>query len=286
MPTDARICGLMLAYFKSDMTLKCLQTLEHQGIERLILVDNSADTEENQRTLALTQYFPQGWLNVVIAPHNLGFAKGMNLAWEQARQSGEWDYFLILNNDLQAEPMLVNSLLQHLQQHPETGMVTATTRTPHGLQGKNYYHRWTGLLFQRQVMGSFLFLGGHCLMLRAQAVGETLFNARYFMYGEDIELNWQLTRQGWRLDVLPDVLLRHDSNSSSANGSLFYEYHINRWHILIVQALGANSLERLAMYALRLPLLGFRAVLRSWRFHSLTPLKALLLAYRPGTEQP
>jgi hypothetical protein len=34
MSTESRICGLMLAYFKADMTPKCLQTLDDQGIEK------------------------------------------------------------------------------------------------------------------------------------------------------------------------------------------------------------------------------------------------------------
>lgn len=275
MPTDVRVCGLMLAYFHAEMTLHCLKTLQHQGIETLILVDNSADTAEHQRTRALAQHFPAGWLQVMIAPENLGFAKGMNLAWQHAQTLGEWDYALILNNDMEVKPTLVEHLCQHMMANPQTGMVTATTETPHGLQGKNYYHRWTGLLSQRPVTGSFLFLGGHCLLIRVSAIGKELFDIRYFMYGEDIVLNWRLAQQGWNLTVLPEVLIKHNSGSSSGNGSFFYEYHINRWHLLIIQTLGKNIIERAIMYSLRIPLLFIRAVLRSWRFRKMTPLKAL-----------
>lgn len=274
---EKRTCGLMLAYFQSEMTLHCLKTLEHQGIEALILVDNSADAVEHQRTLALAQHFPAGWLQVIIAPENLGFAKGMNLAWQHAQTFGEWDYALILNNDMEVKPTLVEHLCQHMISHPQTGIVTATTETPHGLQGANYYHRWTGLLFQRPVMGSFLFLGGHCLLIRVSAIGKELFDTCYFMYGEDIVLNWRLAQQGWNLTVLPEVLIKHNSGSSSGNGSFFYEYHINRWHLLIIQTLGKNIIERTIMYSLRIPLLFIRAVLRSWRFRCFVPLKALLL---------
>lgn len=278
MSTKERICGLMLAYFKADMTYQCLQTLVGQNIECLILVDNSADTAENQRTLALEKKFPAGWLKVIVSPENIGFGKGMNMALEQARLLGEWDYFLILNNDIEAKPTLVQSLHKYIQEHPETGMVSATTETAYGLQAEHYYHRWAGLLSKKHIIGSFLCLGGHCLLIRAEAVTKELFNPRYFMYGEDIELNWKLTQQGWKLGILPDILLRHETSSSTENGSYFYEYHINRWHLLIIRGLAKNPLEQFLMYVLRVPLLLLRAILRSWRFRRLTPLKALLLA--------
>lgn len=278
MSNKPRICALMLAYFKSGMTKRCLETLMNQGIDKLILVDNSADIEENQRTTSLMDSFSKDWLTVIIAPENLGFARGMNLALEYACQLGKWDYILILNNDIEAEPNLIESLSNHISQHPETAMVTATTKTLHELQGENYYHRWTGLLFKRPIVGSFLFLGGHCLLIRATAISDKLFNTRYFMYGEDIELNWRLIKQGWKLDILPDILLTHQCSGSSSNGSFFYEYHINRWHLLIVQALANNFLELVTMYALRLPILVLRALFRSWRFRCITPLKALGLA--------
>jgi GT2 family glycosyltransferase len=260
------------------MTLQCLKTLEHQGIATIVLVDNSADANEHQQTLELAKFFTKGWLKIIIAPENLGFAKGMNLAWQHAQTLGQWDYALILNNDMEVEPTLVKHLCQHMQTHPRTGMVTATTNTPHGLQGKNYYHRWTGLLFKKPVLGSFLFLGGHCLLVRATAIINELFDTTYFMYGEDIVLNWQLAQQGWTLTVLPEILINHTSGSSSKNGSFFYEYHINRWHLLIIQTLGKNAIERFIMYSLRTPILFTRAILRSWRFRKLTPLKALGLS--------
>lgn len=276
MPTNPRICGLMLAYFKAEMTLKCLHTLEGQGIETFFLVDNSSDPEENKRTLALATHFPEGWLNVIISKENIGFGKGMNLAHDHAKQLGKWDHFLIINNDIEAKPTLVATLCQYMQQHPEIGMLSAATETAYGIQTEQYYHRWTGLLFRKHVRGSFLCLGGHCLLVRAEAIEKGLYNPRYFMYGEDIELNWKLAQQGWELTVLPEILLRHEASSSSKNGSYFYEYHINRWHLQIVHSLSHNRYERFVMYTMRIPLLLARALLRSVRSRSFVPLKALL----------
>lgn len=271
-----RICGLMLAYFKAEMTEQCLQTLVDQGIERIILVDNSADAIENQRTLALAARFPAGWLNVIISPQNLGFAKGMNLALQHAHECGTWDYFLVLNNDIKAQPQLVQQLTEYMQRHQATTLLGVKADTGNGIQGGLYYQRLTGLMFRKPTIGSFQVIPGYCLMLRANSITNILFNPHFFMYGEDVELSWRLQNQGSH--ILDKALLIHTPSQSSQEGSLFYEYHINRGHWLLVEKLGSNALERALMYTLRLPLLTVRAGLRSWRFRCFTPLKALLIS--------
>ena len=278
MPTDIRICGLMLAYFHVEMTLRCLKTLENQGIETLILVDNSADLAEHQRTLALAQHFPPDWLQVVIAPENLGFGRGMNLAWQRAQMLGQWDYALILNNDIVAQSALVKTLCKHMAQSPRTALLGVAAETGTGVQSSLHYQRWTGLMFPTAVVGSFQVAAGYCLLLRPQALQGTLFDSRYFMYGEDVELSWRLREQGWNVEILAQPLLQHIPAQSSREGSLFYEYHINRGHWLAAQQLTHKVWERWTMTALRLPLLTLRALLRSWRFRRLTPLKAFVMA--------
>lgn len=278
MPSSPRICGLMLAYFKADMTLKCLRTLAGQGIETIMLVDNSHCPEEHQRTLQLVQHFPKGWLKVVIAEDNLGFAKGMNLALDHARQLGEWDYFLLLNNDITAKPDLVSQLVEYMQQQANIMLLGVHADAGDHLQGELYYQRLTGLMFTKPTLGSFPVVPGYCVLIQPTAISDHLFDPCYFMYGEDVELSWRMLQQGKKIAILPKPLLAHKSAQSSGEASLFYEYHINRGHWLIVQALGHNHVERIIMYTLRLLLLSARAVLRSWRFRSMTPLKALLMS--------
>ena len=268
-----RICGLMLAYFKAEMTEQCLQTLVDQGIERIILVDNSADAIENQRTLALAARFPAGWLNVITSPQNLGFAKGMNLALQHAHECGTWDYFLVLNNDIKAQPQLVQQLTEYMQQHQATTLLGVKADTGNGIQGGLYYQRLTGLMFRKPTIGSFQVIPGYCLMLRANSTPNILFDPHFFMYGEDVELSWRLKGQG--IHILDESLLTHTASQSSQEGSLFYEYHINRGHWLLVKKLSGNVYEYYFMYMLRLFILTLRAITRCYRKKTIMPLRAL-----------
>lgn len=285
MPTNVRVCGLMLAYFHAEMTLRCLKTLEHQGIETLTLVDNSADTAEHQRTRALAQHFPAGWLQVIIAPENLGFAKGMNLAWQHAQTLGKWDYALILNNDIIAQPQLLETLHTHMTQHPRTALLGVAADTGTAIQSGLHYQRWTGLMFSTAVTGSFQVASGYCLLLRPQAIQGELFDPRYFMYGEDVELSWRLREQGWNVEVLAEPLLTHTPSQSSHEGSLFYEYHVSRGHWLLVKNLSRNRTGCLLMYTLRIPLIVSRAILRSLRLRNINSIRILLMPFRFSKSQ-
>lgn len=280
MLTNNRVCGLMLAYFHAEMTLRCLKTLEHQGIKTLILVDNSADATEQQRTCALAQHFPEGWLQVIIAPENLGFAKGMNWAWQHAQTLEQWDYALILNNDITAQPQLLETLHTHMAQHPRTALLGVAADTGTAIQSGLHYQRWTGLMFPTAVTGSFQVATGYCLLLRPQAIQGELFDPRYFMYGEDVELSWRLREQGWNVEILAQPLLTHTPAQSSREGSLFYEYHINLGHWLLIKSLSNNCFEYNAMYFCRILVLSARSLIRSKRFDCTTPLKAFFLAFR------
>lgn len=268
----------MLAYFKSEMTLKCLKTLEHQGIEKLVLVDNSADQAENQRTLALAKHFPPDWLHIVIASGNLGFAKGINLALDQAKSLRSWDFFLILNNDIEAKPNLVKNLYSYIDTNPDIALLGAASETPDTqITPHLYYQKLTGLMFHQPVPGSFQVVSGSCLLIRPEVIQSTLFSPEYFMYGEDVELTARILQQGQKTHVISTPLLIHESAQSSGKGKLFYEYHVTRGHLLLAKDLGKNTYERIIMYALRAPLLLLRAILRSWRFKNPSPLNALAM---------
>ena len=278
MSNNPQICGLMLAYFHAEMTLQCLKTLEHQGIATIVLVDNSADANEHQQTLELAKSFPEGWLKVIIAPENLGFAKGMNLAWQHAQRLDNWNYYLILNNDILASSNLVKNLTNYFKENPSTALLSVNANTNKNTQSGFYYHRLSGLIFKKPFLGSFKVASGYCLMIPSKEILNILFNPTFFMYGEDVELSWQKLKQNKKVHILEQSLITHMSSQSSQEGSFFYEYHTNRGHWLLVQILSKNKFERLFMYLLRIFILMIRAFIRSIRYRCFIPFKAYFRA--------
>jgi GT2 family glycosyltransferase len=116
------------------------------------------------------------------------------------------------------------------------------------------------------------------MLIPPALVKERLFDEEFFFYGEDIELGWRLTALG--IDQVPvaKAMVNHEGSASSRNGSMFYEYHINRGHWLLARKTSKNRGEYIAALAARLIILPFRSIIRSVRFASLVPIRALWMA--------
>jgi GT2 family glycosyltransferase len=69
-------------------------------------------------------------------------------------------------------------------------------------------------------------LSGASLMLRRAALGDRIFDERYFMYGEDIHLCQSLRLAGWKVVYTPRVeIVHHGGRSTDSNTS---EVQLNR----------------------------------------------------------
>src|SRR5207248_6214590 len=69
---------------------------------------------------------------------------------------------------------------------------------------------------------------GACLCIRAAAVARgPVYDERWFMYVEDLDLCWQLQSRGWRIAFVADIEVRHIANAAGAQawGSL----RLARW---------------------------------------------------------
>lgn len=92
------IVGLTLNYRDTRRTLRCLQSPWSEGIGHVLVWDNSGDGGASVAELKhLVGADP--WMELVISPENLGFAKAVNrgLKWLEERHPG--NAVLLLNND-------------------------------------------------------------------------------------------------------------------------------------------------------------------------------------------
>src|SRR5262249_42983382 len=68
-------------------------------------------------------------------------------------------------------------------------------------------------------------ISGACLLLRRAAVGEHLFDERFFMYCEDIEVCRHLTDAGWRVVYSPAAEVVHYDGASYKAGTPDIQLH-------------------------------------------------------------
>ncbi|GAO37041.1 hypothetical protein SCT_2456 [Sulfuricella sp. T08] len=277
-----KICAIVLNYRNAARTEACLCSLAGEGLDAVLVVDNSADKHaaaELASVMARQEGYVDCTLRLLNPDRNLGFARGVNLALndEAARHC---DAFLLINNDAVALPGMLAGLAAALAD-TGAGLVAPTVIDAEGKpQPMFWYQRFFGLQTMRPLPGSFPYLSGCCLLVRRDMLEEgKLFDAEFFMYGEDTLLGWRLACAGIKPLRLDDAFVRHDSAGSSRRGQFFYEYHMARAHVLLAMKTWRHPLEIPLLLASKCVGLVLRALWRSLRFGSPIPLKAFFMAW-------
>jgi GT2 family glycosyltransferase len=221
-----------LALLRPCLDSLAAQTLTSQeGGFEIIVVDNGS---RDGSVDAVQAEYP--WVHVLALSENLGYAGGCNAGIEIAR--GE--ILVMLNNDTEAEPDWLWNLVAALDAHPEAGIAASRMMLydrRDTLHSAGDLVRVDGTPDSRGVwqpygppwdQPAWVFGGcGGAMAIRRQvidAVGP--FEARYFMYLEDVDLNWRAQLAGWKCIYAPDAVVYH--HLSATGGGVLASYYVGR----------------------------------------------------------
>ena len=249
----------------------CLEALRAQTCPNIevIVVDNASSDGSQD---FMTRKYPE--VRLLALDRNLGLTGGNNLGFRAA--SGE--ILISLNNDTEAEPGFVESLVAALRDHPEAGMAAAKMRlfdrrdTLHSA-GDGYGVE--GIPFNRGVWqrdeGQFdqpgwIFggCGGAVAYRRTMLDQVGLFDESFFMYCEDVDLNWRSQLAGWKCWYAPEALVYH--KLSATGGGPIASYYTGRntlW--VIAKNYPGALLRKYWTHILRAQWAVSRAAVRAWR---------------------
>jgi len=287
------LCVIVINYFASDTTRRCLDSLRSEAFDTLHVIDNSADPEANQAFLRMIAGFeeePPPWeLIVSVNDENIGFGRAVNRAIQSDRSQGSGHRrYLLMNNDAVGEPGFVAGLVEKANESEAIALVT-----PRILWGKEFvclrwYHRLTAHISKGPLPGSFSYATGCCLLVDDRLLSDDsrLFDEEFFMYGEDVLLTWTAKQRGFEVVCADAVTIEHEGSGSSAHGGYFYEYHVTRGHWILGRKLYGNVWNRASAKLFRFPYLLIRATLHSFRFRSTAPIRALGAAMRSQSPPP
>jgi hypothetical protein len=283
-----RVCAVILDYFGAEKTKHSTLSLLGQDLETIYILDNSGSYNASaalQRVISELSDAATGVkIKILTAGQNLGFAKGVNFVLTYDRQSeAPHDYYLLLNNDAVAGPELVARMLAEFEKDASVALVAPRIVSDDpGREFGIWYHRYFGLLLSRPRRGRFHYFTGCCLLFPKDLVTDTgIFDESFFMYGEDVELGWRLTRQGKKMVCANDVCVRHDLGPSVTRNSFFYEYHMARSHLRLSFRTRLRAAELPILLIAKFTALACRAAIRSLRYGTITPFAAFLLALFP-----
>ncbi len=211
----------------------CLDALRAQTYRNLeVVVVDGASTDGSQELLA--KEYPQ--VRLLALPRNLGLTGANNAGFRAAR--GE--ILVSLNNDTEACPHFVEALVDALLAHPEAGMAASKMllfdrRDTIHSAGDGY--GVDGIPFNRGVWqrdeGQFdepgwVFggCGGAVAYRRAMLDEIGPFDETFFMYCEDVDLNWRAQLAGWRCWYTPEAVVYH--KLSATGGGPIASYYTGR----------------------------------------------------------
>lgn len=97
----------------------------------------------------------------------------------------------------------------------------------------------------------FHFNGAACLLRREMLAAAGLFDERFFMYYEDMDLAWRARAQGWQVRYAPQAIVRHVHSGSAGEWSPLFTYNVdlNRLLMLLKNAPWRLARQQVARFA-------------------------------------
>lgn len=225
---------VIVSFNTLDYLRECLSAVyQHSAASNEVIVVDNASTDGSIQMVRVE--FPQ--VICIESAQNLGFGLANNLGVTRASQP----YVLLLNSDAILKMDTANSLAHYLSQHHDVSCVMPRVVLPHtgAIQPKTFGFRPTAKHIFMQSLGlnrlfpkSNFFKGtdgdwrwatemqvdwvsGVCMLMRTKdylAVGG--FDARFFMYCEDVDLCMKLSKLG-KIMVYDDYPVMHYGGASS-----------------------------------------------------------------------
>lgn len=226
---------IIVNYNVRDYVERCLRSVyaAADGIDvEIFLVDNASS---DGSVAWLRERFPD--VRYIENSVNMGFSRANNIAIRQA--AGQ--YVLLLNPDTVISPDVFRECIRFADEHPRLGAIGVRMHNEDGTlapesrravptpwialtkylgHSRRYYMShlsWNEPARIEVVSGAFCFLQHSALT----SVG--LLDEDYFMYGEDIDLSYQLLRHGYENWYLP-LDITHFKGRSTVKTSFRYAY--------------------------------------------------------------
>lgn len=222
---------------------QCLHAVENAVkniTAEVYVVDNNSVDGSNGMVI---HKFP--WVKLIANKQNLGFSKANN----QAIRKAKGEYVLLLNPDTVVEEDTFEKVIHFMDEHPEAGglgvkMIDGKGKfLPESKRGLPTpwvaFYKIFGLssIFKKsKVFGKYHLsylsddqvheidvLAGAFMLMRKSTLDKVgLLDEDYFMYGEDIDLSYRITKGGYKNYYFPETTIIHYKGESTKKGSLNY----------------------------------------------------------------
>lgn len=236
-----------------DELRECVSSLLRDGVGRIFIVDNSP--EDSLRTF-VTGF--GGNISYIFTGKNLGYGKAHNIAMRESLSKGV-KYHLVINSDVRFGRGTLPPIKDYMDARPDVGQVIPSMTYPDGTPqysvrllpapadllfrrflparwGKKRDDRYLLKFWDHGSEADIPYHQGSFMFLRTDALRSTgLFDERFFMYPEDIDLTRRIHRN-WKTMFWPGVSVIHDHRAASYKSLRMLRIHavnmiryFNKW---------------------------------------------------------
>jgi GT2 family glycosyltransferase len=192
---------------------------------RILLIDNFSSLEEAERICAIRDKFKdKAEIHFVGNDSNLGYSGGNNKGYEFLKQHGLGGDILILNPDVSLEPDTLGKMAAALRE--EVGIVSVRTKDR---DGRILYDaiRMVGLHQRRIVTDKDEidtdYSQGSCILVKRGMVDRIgLFDERFFLYFEEVDLSLRVKKLNQRLLSITTTSIVREKNADSCQPLAYY----------------------------------------------------------------
>jgi len=205
-----------------ELLLACLESLADVDVE-IVVLDNAS---EDGSVAAVRKRFPD--VRVIPQEFRAGFGANHNTVIRVTRSR----YIYVLNEDTTATDWGFDRLIAYLDAHPRVAAVGPRLVYPDGRRQDSAWRFPTplvsalglatlGKLGVKQSLGDdprpVDWVMGAAIVLRREALTEVgLFDEDFFLYSEEVDLQFRLRQAGWEVHYVPDVTVVHHESQFSA----------------------------------------------------------------------
>jgi len=246
--------------------IECL--CKSANISQVFLIDNSPSVNPEYKKLPVNYHY---------TGKNRGYGAAHNIAIRQTIEQGI-PYHLVINPDISFDPSILVEIVDFMNNNPDIGLLMPKVLyptgeiqylcklipTPFDLIVRRFLPKsWTRKQSDKfelresgynQIM-DVPYLSGCFMFLRTKTLEKTgLFDERFFMYPEDIDLTRRIHRQ-YRTVFYPNVsIIHHHAQSSYISTKMLFIHiinmikYFNKWGWIIDKERRKVNLDTLKQY--------------------------------------
>jgi len=231
----------IVTYNSRDHLPECLDSVFEQTYESIeVVVWDNASQDDTVEWPGQTEYPVQ----VNVSDQNIGFGRAHN----QLIKNASGTYYLALNPDVALEPDFISRLVDALQANDEFGWACGRMlyMKDNGARTTDVYSvghalRKSGYAFNLKVGGSGEVFGANAagVLYKREMLNDVAdsadeyFDESFFLYYEDVDLDWRARLRGWKCLHDSDAVAYHVGDAS----------HGRRSNAVIAQAQGNRILS-------------------------------------------